>query len=259
MAHWEERITQASDPALRFEHVARYRAAAPIVLASEVWCDLGCGTGVASSAALAGFSGRTVLVDTDASALSEAVAISPGERVLEIVCDLSSPDDLAAMERLVEPAEPACFTCFEVLEYVELFPPLVEWLVRMSTERAHTAVLSVRNDEFWSLESPYRRTMWGETAFGELTALLPKDHVVAAQIAVAGSCIGPAGTRVSGETKIPESIIPSHFLVAFGPRAGELGRAVELSAVDVAAQRTWERQRLADLAYYRELATRANT
>jgi len=259
MPDWEERITISSRPGLRLEHVVRYRAAAPIVLGSDVWCDLGCGTGTASSVALEGFTGRAVLVDADAESVSTAATTVQASSVTELVADLASHEGLLAVERLVEPAEHACFTCFEVLEHLSPFAPLVEWLVRLAAERGHTAVLSVPNDAFQSIENPYHHTTWGDGAFAELTTLLPEDHVVATQIVLSGSCIAPTGSRVTAETELPRSQVPSHFIVAFGSRAGELGHAVELTAVDLDASRTWERQREADLAYYQTLAARAET
>ena len=41
MPDWQERITKETAPAIRVEHDVRYAAAAPLVLASAAWADLG--------------------------------------------------------------------------------------------------------------------------------------------------------------------------------------------------------------------------
>ena len=64
MPDWQERITRDTEPAIRVEHQLRYALAAPIVHASALWCDLGCGTGVGAAHGLGGkLPGRTLLVD----------------------------------------------------------------------------------------------------------------------------------------------------------------------------------------------------
>ena len=42
----------------------------------------------------------------------------------------------------------------------------------------------------------------------------------------------------------------SHFVAAFGPRTSELGQRAAAPAADLDGQRTWERQREAQLALY---------
>ena len=62
MADFEERITRDSAPAVRLEHEVRYGAARPVVMGSHLWCDLGCGNGVAAANALEGsFPGRVLM------------------------------------------------------------------------------------------------------------------------------------------------------------------------------------------------------
>jgi hypothetical protein len=51
MIDWQERITRETPPAVRVEHDTRYRIAAALIAESAVWCDLGCGNGVAAGAA----------------------------------------------------------------------------------------------------------------------------------------------------------------------------------------------------------------
>ena len=74
---WEERITRATNPAIRIEHETRYRMAVPVIRDAPVWCDLGCGNGIAAAAALGEpFGGRAVLVDVAEDALRRPSARS---------------------------------------------------------------------------------------------------------------------------------------------------------------------------------------
>jgi SAM-dependent methyltransferase len=257
MHDWEERLTAASQPELQLEHAVRYQAAAPIALAGEVWCDLGCGTGVAAARALAGFAGKAVLVDVSAKAVADAAAQVNAPTVAEVVADLSTPEGLAAVRAALLPAEDGCFTCFEVVEHLPTFVPLVELLVAFARDHGFTSVLSVPNDAFWTIENPYHLSRWGEGAFAELVSVLPDDHVIAHQTALSGSCITRTGGRVTVEAEVARERVPTQFLVAFGPRAHALGSPAALAVSDLDAHRTWERQREADLAYYQALAARA--
>ena len=256
MPDWEERITLGSHPSLRLEHAVRYRAAAPIIEASDVWCDLGCGTGVAAAAAIGGFHGRAVLVDVDAAAVAEAASRVSAGTVVEVCADLATDDGLASVRDALTDNEGGCISCFEVIEHLDGFAPLLSLLVELAEVRGFTTVLSVPNDGFWSLENPYHLTRWSEGAVAELTSLLPDGHVVAYQTALAGSCIVRGSGAVSAEALVPEGRIPTQFIVAFGPRCSALGASVELAAADLDAHRTWERQREADLAYFKALAER---
>ena len=41
-------------PSVRVEHELRYRSAGALIAGAGVWCDLGCGSGLAAAAALEG-------------------------------------------------------------------------------------------------------------------------------------------------------------------------------------------------------------
>jgi len=115
-------------------------------------------------------------------------------------------------------------------------------------------VLSVPNDAFWALENPYHETMWGEGAFEELRRLLPAEHVVAKQVPLQGSSIvleGTSALEAPGFTPLVDPV-PSHFIVAFGPRCDEIVPRSAVAQTDLAEQRRWERQREANLAFYED-------
>src|ERR687896_336528 len=96
MTEFEERITQHSSPAIRLEHDVRYLAARPLVTGSDLWCDLGCGTGVAAISAVEGrFGGRVVLVDVVEAAVREATEQIEADEVETLRADLSSEEDLS--------------------------------------------------------------------------------------------------------------------------------------------------------------------
>jgi hypothetical protein len=145
-------------------------------------------------------------------------------------------------------------TCFELIARLETFGGLVELLVELAAARAFTVVLSVPNDAFWPLESPWPQTRWGEGSFEELRRLLPADHVVAHQIPLQGSAIAPAGEPPADPPPIAVrgDAVPSHFLAAFGPRCRELGARSAVVQADLAEERRWVRQREASLALYED-------
>src|SRR4051812_8490169 len=90
---WQERITRETEPAIRVEHTLRYALAAPLVHDSNLWCDLGCGTGVGAAQALGGkLASRTLLVDVAEDALESARRELPGETVSTMQADLSSEE-----------------------------------------------------------------------------------------------------------------------------------------------------------------------
>ena len=98
MPDWQERITRDTEPAIRVEHQLRYALAAPLVHASALWCDLGCGTGVGAATGLGGrVAERTLLVDVAADALEQARRELPGENVSTMQADLSSEDGVASV------------------------------------------------------------------------------------------------------------------------------------------------------------------
>jgi SAM-dependent methyltransferase len=269
MPEWEERIVRDTRPAIRAEHDLRYALAAPLVAGAPVWCDLGCGTGVAAAGAFGDrFAGHAVLVDAAQEAVDEAARTVHAGETTALVADLA---DVAGVARVREAIRAAAgedgrggvVTCFEVIEHLETFVPALELMRDLAEQAGFAALLSVPNDAFWALENPYHRAMWGEGSFEELRRLLPANHAIAEQVPLTGSAIVPAGggaeaTRVDvGAVDVARERVPSHFIAAFGPGAGELrplGRAI---AADLDGQRTWERQREANLAFY-EAAAHAN-
>jgi SAM-dependent methyltransferase len=250
---WQERITRETPPSIRIEHELRYALAAPLVRGASTWLDLGCGAGVAAAAALGGEGpARAVLVDASADALAEAVRDVPAADAAPVEADLASEEGLDAVRAALAGAREGVATCFEVIEHLESFVGVVELLVELGTERGFTVVLSVPNDAFWPVESPWHTTMWGEGSFEELRRLLPSEHVVAQQVPLQGSSIVPEGTAAlepPGFTARDDAVA-SHFIAAFGPRCRELGARSAVTQADLAAQRRWERQREANLAYY---------
>ncbi|MGH2822861.1 MAG: methyltransferase domain-containing protein, partial [Thermoleophilaceae bacterium] len=218
MTDWEERITRETNPAIRIEHDVRYRMAVPAIREASVWCDLGCGNGTAAASALGGrFKGRAVLVDLAVDALRQAEREVQAASTVTVQADLTAEADLRRVrDALVEEDGAGCITCFEVIEHLSSFVPLVELLVDLSESRGFTVALSVPNDAFWSIENPFHHTMWGEGAFDELRRLLPADHLVARQFALQGSLTqldGGGGEQHAIEVELPVAGPPTHFLV----------------------------------------------
>jgi SAM-dependent methyltransferase len=259
---WQERITRDTEPAIRVEHQLRYALAAPIVHESALWCDLGCGTGVGAARGLGGrLPGRSLLVDVDAGALEHARRELPGENVSTMQADLASEEGVAAVSAaLTEQAGDgaAVITCFECVEHLESFVPLISSLVQLAERHGFTVLLSVPNDAFWSIENPHHRTSWGEGAFEELRTLLPAEHVMLRQVVLQGS----AAVRADGEPELrPVDVelesggVPSHLLVAFGPEREQVALGAAVAQVDMEEQRRWERQREADLSMLKDYGT----
>lgn len=263
MTDWQERITHETKPAIRAEHDLRYALAAPLVAAAASWCDLGCGNGIAAAGALGeSFAGRALLVDLDEATAQAAAAYVHAGDVTAIAADLSRPEDVARVREALLGEERdggRVVTCFEVIEHLDSFAPLVDALVRLAADDEVTVLLSVPNDEFWAIENPHHRTVWGEGAFDELRRLLPAGHVLLRQLALHGSRI----VRVDGDESLaPGDMgvqmraggVPSHFMAAFGPRAGDVTGAAIVVQSDLDADRVWERQRESDLAYFQHEA-----
>lgn len=252
---WQERVTRESSPAILVEHRVRYRLAAPLIEGAPVWADLGSGNGIAAAEALGeSRPRRALLVDLAADALAVAERELEGIGVETLLADLASEADLSRVREalLADGVGGGCVTCFEVVEHLPTFLPLLDLLKELTADRAFTAVLSVPNDAFWSIENPFHTTMWGEGAFEELLRLLPNDRVIAHQFALQGSIAVAEGIEASPETvgvEAPLAAIPTHFLVAFGPGATGLGRAADVAEADLLEQRRWERQRESDLAH----------
>ena len=257
---WQERITRETPPSIRIEHELRYAMAGPLVRGASTWLDLGCGAGVAAAAALAGEGPvRAVLVDASADALSEAARDVPATEVVQVEADLASDEGLAAVRTALGGARGGVATCFEVIEHLKSFIGVVELLVELAARQDFTVVLSVPNDAFWPIESPWHTTMWGEGSFEELRRLLPEEHVVVQQVPLQGSSMVPEGTPALEAPGFVarEDAVASHFLAAFGPRQREIGARSTVAQADRAAQRRWERQREANLAYYEDRINRA--
>jgi SAM-dependent methyltransferase len=234
MPTWQERITHETEPAIRVEHDLRYRYAQPAIAGAKLWCDLGCGSGVAAAAAAPeGFEGEILLVDVDPVALGAAADELKGARTLQ--ADLSNPEDIAKVAAELT-GKGTVVTCFEVIEHLETFVPLVEMLESL---KGATIVMSVPNDAFWATENPHHRTMWGEGAFAELQSLLPEGHAVVSQLQLNGSAIAEDA----------DGRVPTHFIACWG---GDVPPAVrDVVPTDLDEQRDWVRRRESDLAFYR--------
>jgi hypothetical protein len=251
---WEERLTRGTNPAVRIEHEVRYRFAAPLIRDAPVWCDLGCGNGIAAASVLGEpVAGRAVLVDVADEVLRQAEREIQAAHTLTLRADLTAEDDLRRVRDalLGEDAGGGCVTCFEVVEHLATFVPLVETLAQL-TDQGFTVALSVPNDAFWSIQNPYHHAMWGEGAFEELRRLLPEEHVVARQLALSGSLAlvdGEDGGGHAIELASPTATEPTHFLIGMGPGATRLTGTAAVGEADVVEQRRWQRQRESDLAH----------
>jgi hypothetical protein len=256
---WQERITRDTEPAIRVEHQLRYALAAPVVHQSALWGDLGCGSGVGAAHGLGGkLPARTLLVDVSEHALEHARRELPGEHVSTMQADLSTAEGVASVvAALTEQAGdgPATITCFECIEHLGSFVPLVGALVQLAERHDFTVLLSVPNDAFWSIENPHHQTSWGEGAFEELRTLLPADHVLLRQVMLQGSAVvrGEAAPDLRPvDVELEAGGVPSHMLVAFGPEREKVAAGAAVAQVDMEEQRRWERQREADLSMLKD-------
>jgi SAM-dependent methyltransferase len=237
MPTWQERITHDTEPAIRVEHDLRYRYAGPAIAGAKLWCDLGCGNGLAAAGAQPkDFTGEILLVDVDSAALEAAAREVEGARTMQ--ADLSDPADVEKLAAELKRKD-TVVTCFEVIEHLETFVPLIEMLESL---KGATVIMSVPNDAFWATENPHHRTMWGEGAFAELKSLLPEGHAVAPQVQLNGSAIA----------QDDDGRVPTHFLASWGGATPADVR--DVVPTDLDAQRDWVRRREADLAYYKALA-----
>lgn len=254
MSDWQERITHETAPAIRAEHALRYRIAAPLILAAGTWADLGCGNGVAASAALGQERpSHSVLVDVDERAVSHAATELGLPDARQLAGDLTDPTVLERIGDALQelPGDPVV-TCFEVVEHLSTFLPLLEWSRAMTAERRCTFLISVPNDAFWSMRNPHHLTSWGEGAFEELRRLLPAEQTLLRQVALSGSALldwDAAASRHSLEIQVGgDGTVATHFVAVFGPRHLEVSRSAEVVQADMLAQRRWERERESELA-----------
>jgi 2-polyprenyl-3-methyl-5-hydroxy-6-metoxy-1,4-benzoquinol methylase len=260
MAEWIERVDRGTNPAILHEHVLRYAFALPLINGSSVWADLGCGTGTAAAEATqSAFDGRLILVDNDPKALDLARREFHARELVALEANLSDQADLSRIEEALSRGGPdghRCITCFEVIEHLDNFEPLIGKLVNLAETKACTVALSVPNDAFSGVDNPYHETVWGEASVQELRSLLPKSHVFGAQYPLSGSCIHVAEQPMSHQIAIDAATnrVPSHYLLAFGQQATEVTSSAGVTQIDLDEHRAWERRREADLDYYQQWA-----
>jgi hypothetical protein len=258
MPDWQERITRQTHPAARVEHALRYAVVQPLLDASVAWCDLGAGT-APPTVRWPEFEGRLILVGPEREGVAQAHQRAEATEVVEVVADLAKKDEIQRVSDALRdvPAGPRLVTCFGVIERLAAFSPLLDALVA-GAGPAVTVVLGVPNAAFAPTESAAAASAWGPGAFEELRRLLPDSTRVLHQISLQGSAVLPA----DGEEATPatlEAVVaagelhapPTHYLAAFGPRAGELAlpqaRVVDADRLE---ERRWTAQRESDLAYY---------
>jgi SAM-dependent methyltransferase len=264
MSDWQERITRDTAPAIRVEHELRYRLAAPLVCTSEVWADLGCGNGLAAAAAFGtGRPAHSVLVDLHADAVARAAAELEIDDATCLCGDLTDARLLDQVgDALLAREGSKIVTCFEVLEHLQSFLPLLDWASRLACERDVTFFLSVPNDAFSSIQNPHHETMWGPGAFEELQRLLPAQRTLLRQVALAGSAMvsfdgAPEPRRVELDAGGAHAVA-SHFVAVFGARHAEARGSAIAEQTDMLAARRWERERESNLAVAEE-TVRAQT
>jgi len=261
MSDWQERITHETPPAIQAEHELRYRLAAPLILAGGRWADLGCGNGVAAAAALGeARPAHAVLVDVDERAAAAAARELGLPEATALAADLTDPRDLQRISEALHlgEGEPPVVSCFEVIEHLSSFVPLLEWSSLLAQEHGVTFLISVPNDAFWSIQNPHHRTSWGEGAFEELRGLLPAEQTLLRQIALTGSALvgwdAPAQPYELVVAAGGEGTVATHFIAAFGPGQQALRSCALAVQADMVEQRRWERQRENDLALMQKVA-----
>lgn len=243
-------MTHETPPAIRAEHELRYRLAVPAIRAAKTWGDLGCGSGLAAAGALGedGFDGHALLVDVAQHAVEHAAGEVKARELTPLTADLAEAEGVAAVrDALLAAPAPRTVTCFETIEHLATFVPLLELLAELAEQHDTTVLISVPNDAFWAIENPHHATMWGEGSFEELRRLLPEGHVLGRQVALSGSAL--AGEEFTAAGSAPGDAVPTHFLAAFGPRAEPFAGQAVAATVDLLEQRRWERQRISDLTY----------
>ncbi|HEY4095948.1 MAG TPA: methyltransferase domain-containing protein [Baekduia sp.] len=254
MPTWEARVSGATAPADRVDAEVRYAFAAPLLRDAALWIDLGCGTGVAAGAALAGGAvARAVLVDRSAEALAQARRECGAEVIAAVEADLETAEGIAAVRAAIAEARggdgATVVTCFDVLHQLTDFTALVELLLALGAEGA-TVVLSVPDDAAGALDDPHRATAWSAGAAEELRRLMPEGAVVARQVPVRAAAIVVDGESAPlGTVSISADQSAAHHLLAFGPDVARLTPVSHAHAAPLDDERADARRRESDLAY----------
>jgi hypothetical protein len=259
MSDWQERLTRETPPAIWAEHELRYRLAGPLITSSSAWADLGCGNGVVAAAALGAVpASHAILSDLEAEVVTQAAAELGAPDATQISGDLTEPSVLATIaDALLEHPGDRVVTCFEVVEHLATFLPLLEWSGELARDGAATFVVSIPNDAFWAIDNPFHAGRWGDGAFEELRHLLPVEQTLMRQVSLAGSGLSGwdgATEQHALSVELSGDIVATHFIAAFGPRHAELRTGALAVAVPQHEQRRWERQRESNLAYAEALA-----
>ncbi len=194
-----------------------------------------------------------MLVDIERDVVAGAAQQLALPDMRELTGDLTDADTLVRIgAELLGVEGERIVTCFEVVEHLSTFVPLLEWSGGLARDGAATFVMSVPNDAFWSIENPFHAGSWSEGAFEELRLLLPPEQTLLRQVALSGSSLvdwqaAPARHNIAIEVG-GSSTVATHFIAAFGPRHREVQTAATAAQVDMHDQRRWERQRESNLA-----------
>jgi hypothetical protein len=215
-------LAREADPVASAERRARLQAVAPLA-AGGLWLELRAAAGPAAR--------------DDAPDGATAV-----------VGDLSEP---AVLQRVRDAGDGALVTAFDALEHQRSFVALLEALVDAAAGGA-TVVLGVPEAAVGEAPAGHG-TVWGEGAFAELRGLLPAGHVALRQVALRGSAIVAEGHDGEHDVRVAlrEDAAPVAWLAAFGPRAHDVGPALEVHQADLAAERDARRALEAEVAVLR--------
>jgi len=151
----------------------------------------------------------------------------------------------------------AVVTAFETIEWLPAFAGLVEQLVELSAARSVTVLLAVPDDAYAPVADG-RPTVWTEGALAELRSLLPAGAVLLAEVPVRGVAIVPEGAALDLDAAVrvdPGAVAASGWLLAFGPRAGELESVLCAVPADLRDERRAWRAAQAELAVLRARST----
>ena len=228
--------------------------------ASEIWCDLGCGNGVAAADALGGsFAGRAVLVDVDEERAEAAARELGASDAVAFVADLNEPADVERVRARLRRRRRAARG--HVLRGRRAPARRSSRSSRCSpsspTDEDTTVLLSVPNDAFWAIENPYHETMWGEGVVRGAAPHAARGHAsLVRQVAAAGlghrAADGEDPRRTTADVRpaTARDAVPTHFLAVDRPARGRARPPhAAVAQVDLDEQRRWERQRESDLAF----------